>query len=643
MRQISRFLAIEGSPCASAVATAAVLFFGALASMVTLHDIAEEQAENALAKELSQLAAIAATRVDVPAHANLTSSRQVNDPDYVRVVAPLREMLRAAPDIRYLYTTRQIGGDIVFGVDAAAPLDTDGDGLIDQTRLGARYDAAPEALRRAFATGLPQVSAEPYTDDWGTFVSGFQPIYGDDGRLECVLGVDFDLRSHAEQIHAVDRAAGWGAAVGALVSTLLGLAVYVAQRARARVRQELELSRVQAVAASRAKSEFLANMSHEIRTPMTSVLGCAELIRADACNSDCGGRHAEALDVIVDSGRHLLDVINDILDLSRIEAGRMEVDARPAAPAQIVRDAVESLRIRADDRGLALETLIATDAPEFVLSDPLRLRQILCNLIGNALKFTERGSVTVQLAKSADGTQLEFSVTDTGIGMTAEQLGRVFAPFEQADSSMSRRYGGSGLGLSISQKFAELLGGSLEARSKPGVGSTFTLKLPVTPCDPPPALPAVASDRVDAPNSLEGLRVLLAEDSAVNRRLIARMLVKSGAHVTEAADGRAAVAALSSGGEFGASLAEPAPFDVVLMDMQMPVLDGYSATRLLRELGSRAAIVALTAHAMSGDRERCLAAGCDDYATKPISQRELVAVCLRVCANGGRSRATAAV
>ncbi|MCY3003672.1 MAG: ATP-binding protein [Planctomycetota bacterium] len=639
--------ALERTPSAGAFVAALTLFGGAMASMLTLQHVAHRAAEESLSSELSVLSRLATGRLDLEAHQRAIESGELGGPDYEQTVAPLREFVAAAESVRYVYTTRLVGERVVFGVDAALPIDGDGDGVIDQAGLGEPYDDAPVELLEAFRTGEPQVATDPYSDKWGTFVAAFRPVARADGELECVVAVEYDATAHAERLASMDLAAAWGTSVAAFVSLVLGLVVFFTRRERLRVLDELEQARLRAEHASRAKSEFLANMSHEIRTPMTAILGYADVLREESEGSEWAARHASSLDIISRNGHHLLSVINDILDISKIEAGRMTVERLPMDPAQVLRDVLQLLGPRAAERGLALEATLDPALPARMLCDPLRLRQILVNLIGNSLKFTERGSVTIAARHDRIAHRLEFEVRDTGIGMTPEQLARVFEPFEQADSSLTRRYGGSGLGLPISRRLARMLGGTLDAQSALGIGSTFTVTLPVVECEaraeaarhvvetsvaptaaaePTPAAPAAPLPRR---GPFVGLHLLLAEDSISNRKLFTRILERMGARVTAVDNGRAVVEALCEGGAFDGAPTEPPPFSLVLLDMQMPILDGYSAARILRERGANVPIVALTAHAMSDDRERCLASGCDDYATKPIDQNELAAACQR--------------
>ena len=391
-----------------------------------------------------------------------------------------------------------------------------------------------------------------------------------------------------------------------------------------------------AEAANRAKSEFLANMSHEIRTPMTAILGFAEtLLDSDLSAAEARG----AIHTIQRNGRHLLAIINDILDLSKIETGQLSVEQIRFSPAQIVTDVLGLMQLRADARDLVLEAECVGLIPETICSDPTRLKQVLVNLVGNAIKFTERGRVCLQvrLTEPPDGEPLmQFDVIDSGPGLTAEQRARIFKPFTQADASTTRRFGGTGLGLTISRCLAERLGGGITVESEPGRGSCFHVTIATGPLGDVPlvshplaaeaSVPEPIASPADAEIQIDG-RILLAEDGVDNQRLISRILERAGADVTVADNGQLALDAVNEARE---SLCL---FDLIIMDMQMPVLDGYTACRVLRQRGYTGPIVALTAHAMAHDREKCLAAGCDDYATKPIDRRSLLEMVRRHLAN----------
>ena len=398
------------------------------------------------------------------------------------------------------------------------------------------------------------------------------------------------------------------------------------------INRELEEAWNRAEQANKAKTQFLANMSHEIRTPMTAIMGFAEMMM------DPAQPEAERLDcvrTIRRNSQHLLELINDILDLSKIESGKFSIERIPCRPLAVVAEVESLMRVRATPKNIDFSVVYSTEVPETVVTDPTRLRQVLNNLVSNAIKFTEQGSVRLEVsfaggAAASGGGILRFEVTDTGIGMTPEQMARLFEPFQQADPSMTRRFGGTGLGLSISKRLVEEMGGSIGVESSPGRGSRFTFQIPTGPLEgvrmirPDPA--AAAADAVGlppvpvsgvAPGSLAA-RVLLAEDGPDNQRLISFLLRKAGAEVELAANGREAVERASRAADQGR------PFDVVLMDIQMPEMDGYEATQTLRSRGYEGVIIALTAHAMLSDQLKCFRSGCNGYATKPIDQRGLI-------------------
>lgn len=369
---------------------------------------------------------------------------------------------------------------------------------------------------------------------------------------------------------------------------------------------ELDAARRAAIDATRSKSEFLANMSHEIRTPLTAIIGYAELIAE-------GGRGAaectEMAGTIRRNGEHLLSLIGDVLDLSKIEAGRMEIERIPTDPLACVRDALTLLETEAARRGLDLRLETTDRMPATVSIDPTRLRQVVLNLVGNALKFTTEGGVVVHMDHHAASNRLEVAVVDTGIGLDERTRGRIFEPFRQADGSTTRRFGGTGLGLSISRTLCELLGGDLTVTSTPGRGSAFTAAF----LAPPTAVIRRQASESSVPS---GLRVLLAEDGPDNRRLVEHLLSKLGATVESVENGAEAVDRVLTGG----------PLDLLLLDMQMPVMDGWEAARRIRNAGCDLPIVALTANALPGDRTACLEAGCDAYLAKPIRRDALAAI-----------------
>ncbi len=390
------------------------------------------------------------------------------------------------------------------------------------------------------------------------------------------------------------------------------------------VEADLQLAKAVADLANQSKSIFIANMSHEIRTPLTIIRGYSELL----AHSMGDHENQSWINIILRSTQQLELLINDILDLSKIEAGKIEVELRSVAIQQIITDVRELLLLRVAEKGIQLNFSIAGSVPSTITTDPLRLKQILLNIIGNAIKFTDKGSVDVIISHKPDGSRssnsvLTFSVTDTGIGMTPEQKEKIFGAFNQADSSITRRFGGTGLGLFLSQKLTHLLGGCIViSKSELGMGSTFTVTInpgsimEVALLQGPSAFEGEANfamEMAPAAENLKGMTILLVEDAEDIRTLLSYILSSEGALVVGAANGNE-----------GIKLFHKASFDLLLMDIEMPIMDGFQAIRQLRSEGCSSPIFAMTAHAMSGERERCIAAGFTDYLPKPIDFNKLI-------------------
>ncbi len=408
--------------------------------------------------------------------------------------------------------------------------------------------------------------------------------------------------------------------------------------------EEMVRLRNAAESANRAKTDFLANMSHEIRTPMTAILGFTELL---AENSDPAGttsaERVECIETIRRNGDHLLAIINDILDLSKIEAGMMTVEKIPTDLVHLLKDVESLMQFKATRKGINLRLNLAEPLPTIIHTDPVRLKQILVNLLGNAIKFTEHGEVSMKVHTDANTVPgfIVIDVVDTGIGMTSQQMSQLFGAFVQADTSTTRKFGGTGLGLRISKSLAQLLGGNITISSEPGKGSVFQLTISTGLARAPQEVvtdikPESATKRLVKEESaveivkqlpLNGLNIALVEDGLDNQRLIAFHLRKAGADVAVFDNGKLALEAMTSDGTIQGSLGNVGLFDLIVTDMQMPEMDGYTFARSLRTKGFTHPIIALTAHAMEWDKKRCLDSGCDYYISKPVDRAALIDTC----------------
>ncbi len=687
-------------------------------------------------------------------HWQLPLSAPPDDPLYLRLIDAEKRWLAANKSVMDVYTLRRDGhGRIVLTVDSETDYDRDGvfDGPREaRTPLGQPYDGMNTEVALALA-GKRSFVDQPYTDEWGTWVSALEPMRAPDGHVEAVAGVDYpaaswvteiaehrattlglmaflasvllghggstavvraelERRSKAEEdlrqseirfrtlsthapvgifqtdsrgvctfvnhrwreltgvsssralghdwtraLHPDDRArvtAAWGRfmrgearfreeyrfrhhggddrwVVGSAVpisgadGPLLGhLGILWDVTDQKAAEQELLQARDAALTSARLKSEFLANMSHEIRTPMNGVLGMLALL----LESQLTPEQQESAGLAYRSAETLLALLNDILDFSKIEAGKLVMETAPFDLEQLVHDLAATFQATAVARRLELRATIDAAAPRNVVGDAVRIRQILTNLVGNALKFTPKGHVSVSVrfvGRRGPRALLSLVVEDTGIGIPSSRIDQIFAQFVQVDSSTTRRFGGTGLGLAISRQLAELMGGTLTVKSGVGAGSRFELLVALAVGESgsvaqTPPVQAIVPAKEAAPHPQAGLRVLVAEDNRVNQTVVSKMLAKLGCSVDLVENGAEAVAR-----------ARVDRYDLILMDCQMPGMDGFEATGEIRRHDGTARhtpIVALTANAFASDRDECLAAGMDDYLSKPINRHELARV-----------------
>jgi signal transduction histidine kinase/CheY-like chemotaxis protein len=602
-------------PLRDALLAGICTFVVSAVGLAILYLRARDAQVEAVRTELLQLARATAAQIDGDLLATLVSPTQQGSPEHLKLLAPLVRMHRATHDIYYVYTGVYRNGRIYWVLDGANLYRVPGNNLPPDAimSLYAQRDAPYEA---AFRDGKDYADPEPRPDDDGhSYLSAAAPIYDSAGKLVGMFGLDMVLDKLEARIASIRRVLFMALAVVMLLSMGAGAVAHHMRRFAAAIvakmrkaRAEAERNAAAAEAANRAKANFLAMMSHEIRTPMNGVLGVADLLRDKLADPE----QKKLLDILSGSGESLLRIINDILDFSKIEAEKLELRPHAFELAGLLAEIDALLSSQARAKRIQVIMDAEPTLPAAVTGDRQRLSQVLLNLGNNAVKFTDLGEVRVVVRRINDGrgtARLEFSVHDTGIGIGAESLPRLFTPFAQLADGRPHRGGGTGLGLVISQKLVKLMGGEITVSSEPGKGSTFRFTLNLAVAE----MAAVGGGVTAQPTRDEPLSFLVAEDNGVNQMIIEAMLRQLGHQVTVVPDGRQALAALARD-----------HFDMVLMDCNMPELDGLEATRQLRAgaAGVRdpdVVVIALTANAMDDDRVACLAAGMNDFLPKPVS------------------------
>ncbi len=599
-----------------------------------------------------------------------------DDPLYQRIRDIMTTGVRNSKEAKFVYTLRpeDDGAHFIVGSATASPQK---DFMILPGELdipiGESYPLHP-VMRRALGLEgeMPRggVDIRPVTDTRGRWIKGVEPIYRPDGTLDGLLGIDFSAADYRSRVIGEQISPSFFYLF--ILLSYFGMVAFIVHLQRATERQmkvslrlqetvgELTVAQKASESALRAKSEFLTNMSHEVRTPMNAVLFFTEemgrLLR-QRCLPEEKGKCESWEKVVSRNGHNLLEMLNDILDFIKLDDNRFEIEPIPISLQTFTKELEPEMRAYLDEHpGIELQFVAETNAPELIMSDPKRLRQILSHLIKNGIKFTEQGIVQVRYGAESskesrysfenvttapmgvESSIIYFEVIDPGIGISPEQLSTLFEPFCQADGSMIRCRGGTGLGLPVSKRLARLLGGDIFVDSEPGRGSEFTLAFPTTvfahapearpqieAMPQPQAATAVAGEPVcERPaKPLEGLRILVVDDTRINRIVIVSQIKEAGAEYEEAENGQIAIDRYQAAADAGK------PFDVILMDMQMPVMDGYEATRKLREQGCSRPIIAVTAHALSGDDKTTTAAGCDAYLTKPVDRELLLKTILQ--------------
>jgi signal transduction histidine kinase/ActR/RegA family two-component response regulator len=563
-----------------------------------------------------------------------------DDPDFNRILDILNAPTQTDQLIGYAYTLRVVDQDQAQFI--AAPIsDANHNDLIDADEVPSDIGESfpmDRQIQYVLNNKVRTIDLCSSNDKWGRWITIAEPLWAPDGAFDGILGVDFNVdRIHQKMFH--ERIYPLCVFVLVTISyfgTVLSISYFqikertISQLADGLRESNTKLTEAQKVteAALQVKTLFLTNMSHEFRTPLNAMLGFTAILEQHTkqCCAEEQNTCSDAIARVRDNGRILLELVDNILcvaSMSENHTARLKIV--PVNIRLLITEVADALRSQAENKSLTLTVIDSPDIPEQIGSSLEHLRQVLTLLVGNAIKFTQQGNISIRSGISSEPHMLYIAVSDTGIGIAPEKIETIFKPFSQSDASLTRQYGGTGIGLSVALQSAEVLNGRIAVESQLGQGSTFTFTFPGLPASPPPQeIPKVQEPKEQqAPPpvvSLAECRILYVEDTKVNQIILSKQLERTGATVELAENGQLGIDKIEEAENQGK------PFDVILMDMQMPVLDGYEATRQLRSNGYSKPIIAVTAHALAGDREKTLEAGCDDYTTKPVDLARLAEI-----------------